>query len=91
MIRENVLVPLNLGFNGLFLFEQFGQSPFRANVPGLKHIQLLVCLHGVGDGHKAEQASGVVSAVLVLGAAVHRASQTRARFSDSSRPWASLL
>jgi hypothetical protein len=73
-IRENVLILLALGYDGFFLFQQFGQSPFRADVPGLKRIQLLVCLHRVGNGHEAEQAAGIVSAVLVLGAAVHRSS-----------------
>ena len=67
--------PVAAGFDGFSQLQQLRQRPLRADVPGLQLIQLLLCLDGRGDGHKAVQAAGIVTSVLVLSAAIHRSSE----------------
>ena len=51
--------------------QQFGQCLFRTDVPFFNSIQILLRLDAGGDGEKAVEATGVVAAVFVLGAAIH--------------------
>ena len=69
------LVQACAGVDGLLAVEQIGQNHFRADVAGLKRLELFVGFYGGRDRHEAVQASGIVASVIVLSAAVHRASQ----------------
>ena len=51
--------------------QQLGQRFFRTDVPFFNSIHLLLRFDAGGDGEEAVEATGVVAAVFVLGAAIH--------------------
>ena len=55
-----------------FLGQQFPQHLFGTDVPPFNTIQVVLRLDAGSDGEKAVEASSVVAAVFVLGAAIHR-------------------
>ncbi len=56
---------------GFFHFQQRGKGFFRADVPGFQKIQVPIAFDARGDGQEAIEATGVKTAVFVLGAAIH--------------------
>lgn len=57
---------------GFVHFQQCGQGLFRADVPGFQKIQVPFARDAGSDRHKAIEATGVVTAVFILGAAIHK-------------------
>lgn len=64
-------VPRRVRCSGSFLCQQLRKHFFGAEMARFALIQLRFRLHARRDGHKTVEAAGVVTAVLVLCAAIH--------------------
>jgi hypothetical protein len=74
--QKKALIQTFLSLSQLFFHrQQMCQSLFRADVPLFQLRKLFFRLHAGGHGHEAVQTAGVVAAIFVLGAAVHRLQQ----------------
>ena len=56
----------------LLMRQKLGQRLFRADMPRFDILQLFFRLDTGGDGDEAVKAARVITAVLVLGVAIHR-------------------
>jgi hypothetical protein len=65
-------------------FQELVNGFLRADVMGLNGVQIVLGLDAGGDGQKAIEAAGIVGAVFVLRAAIHKASEGRVTFEDAT-------